>query len=62
MAKSTLASMNYVYKGVHIDKVNEGSYMKRPDIVVKYSVNFNGVTCYFKTQDDVKAFIDKVTN
>lgn len=46
------------YKGAHIHRVNERSRAGKPSVVVKYMILFNGAELYFKTQADVKRFVD----
>ena len=49
------------YRGVKIARVNDNSNPYRnPKVLVKYMINFQGVPVYFKTQNDLKAFIDRV--
>ena len=46
-----------IYEGYVINRVNENYH--KPDIYVKYGININGVMIYFKTQAELKTFIEK---
>ncbi len=63
MAKNTmLKDIHDIYKGVNITRENEKTNYRRggsTKTIVKYSVMYKGVPVYFKTQKDVKDFIDK---
>ena len=63
LQKVNLKSMQDCYKGIHINRVNEhAGGTKRPEVIVKYTINYKGATIYFRTQDDVKKFIDAINN
>ena len=47
------------YKGVKIARVNTGNAYFNPKVLVKYAIEYKGVTVYFKTQKELKAFIDR---
>ncbi len=46
-----------IYEGYAISRVNENYH--KPDIYVKYGISVNGVMVYFKTQTELKTFIEK---
>lgn len=59
---ATLKDTKDTYKGVHIGRTNENSNCRcggSVKTIVKYSIDYKGVTLYFKTQDDAEAFIDR---
>ncbi len=55
-----LAEMGDEYKGYKVERVNENYF--KTNTIVKYCINVKGVPVYFKTQKDLKTFIDKGGN
>ncbi len=58
--KQSLKSKGDIYNGFKVGRVNTNFH--KPDIIVKYWIEYKNVKIYFQTQEDVMKYIDTITN